>query len=206
MRYARILQGLVLTGALVAPGCTGTGAPPTPQESSIDTTTTATEVPSAPPSVDVPVDLSSYSQPCSLLTAQQLGELEFPSEASPEQDGQSHRCTWHEDDRDQEAPFVIFAVTIHLTGDPLARVYQEHHSRRGNEEQEWTSFEAHTVRGLPAVTLVRGLAEAQCEVIVGAGNGQGVVVFGSLSGRAEDPGLCDRLVTAAGWVVDAVRR
>jgi hypothetical protein len=66
-------------------------------------------------------------------------------------------------------------------------------------------FEPRQIRGLPAVTRAFSTAGDHCEVIVDAGNGQGISLAGSLT-AALDPKLCDRLVTATEWVVDTIRR
>jgi hypothetical protein len=67
-----------------------------------------------------------------------------------------------------------------------------------------TTFEEHAVGGLPAVKMARGYSESQCELIIGAGNGQGIVLLGELFVGEGETSVCDRLVTAAGYVVDAV--
>jgi len=92
----------------------------------------------------------------------------------------------------------MYTLRDYVGGDPLAKAYQD------NGPKEWSAFEEHTARGLPAVTQVPGEGERVCKVVVGAGNGQGIAIVGSLG--LEDPTLCQRLLTAAEWVVDAVRK
>jgi hypothetical protein len=203
---ARGLLGLGVIATLLS-GCGGTESRPAPPTSPTGTTTVSPP-PSVPPPVSDPVDLGPYSRnPCPLLNAQQLTELEIPEEhiESPEQETGAWYCMWSKNS-DQESALVIYTVTVYMTGDPLSEAYRENRSRHDKNERQWPVFDAHTVRGLPAVTKVVGDPETQCQVIVGAGNGQGVKVFGHLGLGIGNPDLCQRLVTAAEWVVDAVRK
>jgi hypothetical protein len=135
------------------------------------------------------------------LTVQQVTELGFPADTEIHDEDDTRGCAWTRGDSKTEASFALLAVTIHLTGDPLAAAYRENES-----PPQGTTFAARTVRDLPAVTLARGYSYDQCEVTVGAGNGQGIVILGHLVVGEDEPSLCDRLVTAAELVVDAVRK
>lgn len=94
----------------------------------------------------------------------------------------------------------MYTLRVYVGGDPLAKAYQD------NGPKEWSAFEEHTARGLPAVTQVAGGGASFCRVVVGAGNDQGIAITGSLGLGLEDPTLCQRLLTAVEWVVDAVRK
>ncbi|TDV46206.1 uncharacterized protein DUF3558 [Actinophytocola oryzae] len=165
-------------------------------------------MPSVAPSVSRPVDLGPYyDQPCSLLNAQQLTELGFPADdqIEDEQDG-ARVCAWSRDNSNTDASFTLLSISIYTTGDPLAAAYQKFNSDRAEDKWQTIAFGEHTVRGLPAVTRGDRDDGSQCEATVGAGNGQGIVILGHLYTYNEKPELCDRLVTAAELVVDAVRR
>jgi hypothetical protein len=99
---------------------------------------------------------------------------------------------------------ALYTLTVFLTGDPLAKAYQDNKARQ--DEREWTTFETHAVRGLPAVTQAPGNPESLCEVIVGTGVGQGFTISGYLSVQLEEPTLCERLVAAAELIMDAARK
>lgn len=191
--HHRILCGVAAV-ALVS-GCAAAPEPPPPSPTG---TTTSTTAPTAPPTVGSPVDVTPYAggRACSLLTTRQVAELGFPGDATAlfETRDDGPGCMWTRDDGN--GPFEILSITISLTGDPLAARY-----RRSGDVKV---FEEHTVRGLPSAATSDGLGD-QCEVTIGTGNGQGIEILGHLVDD-EDPELCDRLLTAAGWVIDAVQR
>jgi hypothetical protein len=208
---ARILLGLVMVAAVTLSGCGGTESPPPPPSTSPTTTTSGTPVPSAPPSVSDPVDLTPYARhPCTALTVQQVTDLGFPYEkieelTDSESGGERWQCWWAWDNRPPELPSRagLYTFTVYLSGDPLAKAYQDHNlPRNGSEERR--KFEEHTVRGLPAVARFWGEGDYQCEVIVGVGNGQGFAIWSGATAISDD-GMCQRLLAAAELIVDTAR-
>jgi hypothetical protein len=134
-----------------------------------------------------------------------LAQLKIPTEEQNEfsnQDGESWYCEWSFDLSSRPPKLATYNLTIYMSGDPLAKAYQDRYSDR-NEELPGT-FEEHTIRGFPALREYSG--EFQCEIVVGTGNGQGFTMFGRRSLGLQDPRLCQQMITAAEWVVDAVRK
>ena len=207
----RTLAGLVIVAAATLSGCGGTEAPPPPPSRTSVTTTSSTPPPSVPPPVSDPVDLTPYARhPCTALTVQQVTDLGIPYEkieelTDSESGGERWQCWWTWDDRPPELPTRAgpYTFTVYLTGDPLAKAYQDHNSRQGEKGSVWR-FEEHTVRGLPAMTRFTGEGEYGCEVIVGVGNGQGFALWAGAT-AVPDAGICPRLIAAAELIVDAAR-
>lgn len=135
-----------------------------------------------------------------------MTDLGLPSERieelSVEGRGEIWRCEWARRDSSREPGLYTF--TVYPTGDPLAKAYQDHNSRRGESDTVWR-FEEHTVRELPAMARFTGEGDHGCELIVGAGHGQGFTLWAGAT-SVPDVGMCQRLVTAAELVIDAVRR
>jgi hypothetical protein len=148
-----------------------------------------------------PVDLTqAHKHPCATLTAAQQRQLELPPRVDEAVEGSHGRCQWTKENAGLvENDYVLL---LHVRPDLLAEAYKNSNSRE-NGEPAWALFEPRVVGGLPAVVRSFSTRDDFCEVIVGAGKGQAI----RMSGRVHepDPGLCDRLATAAGNVVTAVR-
>ncbi|HEY0449570.1 DUF3558 family protein [Actinophytocola sp.] len=204
-RPALALPVLILVTAVSMASCTGTDAPPTPSTTST-TTTESTLRPSVPPEAAQPVDLRPHRlQPCALLSKDQVTELDLPPQTSEGANTESGICEWF---TNQSAPgrteTYLFRLEIILSGDPLAEVYRESNDLNATtKDLIWQVFEERTIRGLPAALRSRFDPAASCEVVVGAGSTQGISMSASTGGS--DPELCQRMVTAAEWVVDAAR-
>lgn len=192
----RVLFVLTTAGIALA-GCAGPTTPPTP--TSRPSTTTEAPRPTTAPEVAEPIDLRPHRlHSCGLLSPGQLHDLGFPPQTSEGADAESGLCKWNSDYR--------YALTVYVTGDPLAAAYRDS-NLRDNGEWRWPLFEPRTIRGLPALVHSRfPPPKSFCEVVVSTGNGQGIEVTGVVSTGDYEPGLCDRLVTAAGLVIDAVQR
>jgi hypothetical protein len=210
----RTLLGLVIAAAATLSGCGETENPPPPPSTGPTTTSSGTPVPSVPPSVSAPVDLTPYARhPCTALTVQQVTDLGIPSEEIKEvptyedgKRGEHWLCEWTWDDRPPELQSRrdTYWLTVYVTGDPLAKAYQDNNSRRG-EKNSMRKFEEHTVRGLPAVARFNGEGEHACAVVVGTGNGQGLELVANRGPVRDVPSFCPRLIAAAELIVDAAR-
>lgn len=193
-RRALAMLAMALTAVT---GCTGPTDPPTP-------TTTSQPSPQKPrpssaPDVGEPIDLRPYRRhSCALLNAAQLQDLGLPPQTFEGADAETGVCRWDADGR--------YGLDLYVTGDPLAVAYRDSNLRLDSGEWRWPLFEPQTIRGLPAVTHSTFDPETYCEVVVSTGNGQGIDISGSVLEDDADPELCDRLVTAAGLVIDAVQR
>lgn len=192
----RVLCALATAGIAVA-GCAGPTTPPTP--TSRPSTTTEAPRPTTAPVVGEPIDLRPHRlHSCGLLNARQLLDLGFPPQTFEGAVAESGLCKWNSDYR--------YALEVYVTGDPLAAAYRDS-NLRDNGKLRWPLFEPRTIRGLPALVHSRfPPPKSFCEVVVSTGNGQGIEVTGVVSAGDYEPGLCDRLVTAAGLVIDAVQR
>ncbi|MFL6126460.1 DUF3558 family protein [Actinophytocola sp.] len=200
---------LAVVAAMALSGCGGADVPPPPPATSPSTSASETPAPSAPPSVSDPVDLSPYARhPCAVLTARQVTDLGLPAERieelSVELRGEIWQCEWAWDNNPHKpVRFGRYMFTVYPAGDPLAKSYQDHSSPAG-EPRVTRKFEEHDVRGLPAVTWSWGGGDLDCEVVVGAGNGQGFTISAGET-SVPDAGMCPRLVAAAELIVDTVR-
>lgn len=207
----RPLLGLVIAAAATLSGCGETDTPPPPPSTGPTTTSSGTPV----PSVSDPVDLTPYARhPCTALTMQQVTDLGIPSEEIEEiptnedgKRGEHWQCEWSWDDRPPElqSRYDTYWLTVYVTGDPLAKAYQDMNSHRGEKYPVW-SFEEHTVRGLPAVARFTGKGEHACKIVVGTGNGQGFELVANLGPAPDLPSFCPRLLAAAELIVDTARR
>ena len=197
----RSVRVLALVAAMVLTSCSGTEEPPPPPSS---TTTEAAPL-SVAPVVDVPVDLRPHrAHPCALLSRQELTRLEFPRQQQFEGTTKGARdCEWF---RDESKPGWLetytYTLTNHVTGDPLANAYRENDSG----QRRWTMFEPRTVGDLPAVLRAPADPGKFCEIVVGAGEGQGLTISGLVTTGFEDATMCRRLLAAAELVIDKTRR
>lgn len=185
----------VVTVALLLAGCGGDPAPTTPpttKDTRPASTTGSAQRPTTPPAAADPVDLSAgYRHPCATLTDAQQSRLGFRPAPEERADESAGTCNWAKK----------YVLQLHPHSDPLADAYRDSNSTAGGGKPKWVTFEPRDVHGVPAVVRAAGNG-GSCEVVVGVSRGQGVVI----TGNAGDPKLCDRLVTAAGQVVDTLRR
>jgi len=178
----------LLAVVVVVAGCSGNPTEPPPPTTSTPTTTSAT------------IDLRPfYEHPCTMLTAAQRRRLGFPPRVRERAGESASMCTWSQNDDDN------YLLSFNLGSDALAEAYKKKDERDPDGELLWKSFQPQEIRGLGAVARSFDTIGSHCEVIVDFGGGQSISVTGSLL-TAPDPKLCDRLVTAAGFAVDAARR
>jgi hypothetical protein len=190
----RAVWVFALGAAMMLASCSGTEAPP-PRPTDASPTSVA-------PVVDEPVNLRPHrTHPCALLSRQELARLEFPRQQQFERPTNGD-CEWF---RDESKPGWLetytYTLTVHATGDPLANAYRD-----AAGERRWTRFEPRTVRGLPAVERAPADPGKFCEVVVGAGQGQGLTISGLVTTGFEDATMCRRLLAAAELVIDKARR
>ena len=174
--------------ALAIAGCGTAPTDPPPPGTATSTTTSGTTI-----------NLGSvYEHPCATLTSAQQHQLSLPPQVRESAGDSTGMCKWSKDDDSN------FFLRFDLRSGALAEAYKRRGERDPNGDLVWKSFEPGEIRGLPAV--VRSFSEVgtHCEVIVDAGNGQGISITGSLL-TTLDPKLCDRLVTASEWIVDKAR-
>jgi len=199
MRHAFVAVFMLALGALAA--CDGGNEPrPTPTP----TSTTDSPRPTVAPAVHDALDLRPHRlRTCALLTKSQVAELDFPPQNSEGASREGGLCEWFAD-RSGPGRTETYLFNLHadVAGDPLAAAYRESNDAVG-DRPVWQLFDERTVGGLPAVVRSRDDPAASCQVVVGAGNGQGITMSASTGGS--DPRLCDRMVTAATWVVDRAR-
>ncbi len=175
---------------------------PSPPVTTEPTTTSETPRPTVAPAIEVPIDLTPHHrQACALLTPTQTTELRFPPKATNGANDETGLCQWNS----VPSGDAIYAITVYMTGDPLGLAYQHSSDRLDAGGLVWEPFEIRTIEGLPAVVKVMGDPSTYCEVVIGAGGGQGILLTASISPELADPVLCDRMVTAAAWVVTAAR-
>ena len=133
-----------------------------------------------------------------------MARLEFPRQQQLEG---TRDCEWF---RDESKPGWLetytYTLTVHVTGDPLANAYRDDNSRHGSGQRRWTVFEPRTVGDLPAVVRAPADPGKSCEVVVGAGEGQGLTISGLVTTGFEDATMCRRLLAAAELVIDKARR
>lgn len=185
-----------VTIALLLAGCGGdpapTDPPPTSDTRPTASTTTSAGRPTEAPAAADPVDLSpGYRHPCATLTPAQQSRLGFRPAPEERADESAGTCNWAKK----------YVLRLYPRSDPLADAYQDSNAQAAGGDPKWVVFEPRDIHGVPAV--VRAAEKrGPCEVVVGVSRGQGVVI----TGNTADPALCDRLVTAAGLVVDTLRR
>lgn len=176
---------MMLAAAVLLAGCGGdpapTTAPPTKGTEQAASTTEPAERPTEAPAATDPVDLSpGYRHPCATLTGAQQNRLGFRPAPEERFDESVGTCNWAKK----------YVLQLFPRSDPLADAYQD------SNNSKWAVFEPRDIHGVPAVVRT---TDKSCEVVVGVSRGQGVVISG-------DKVVCDRLVTAAGLVVDTLRR
>lgn len=187
---------------LTVAGCSG------PVDTVLHTTTSPTTSgtgsrPPGVPSVADPIDLQpSYAHPCDALTAAQQNKLGLRSPAPAPAGDSVGICRWAKEDPEDEYNYLL---SLNLDSDLLADAYTRRGARDPGGELIWKSFEPREVGGFPAVVRSFSEVDNHCEVIVDVGDGQAVTIAGTLFTRT-DPTLCRRLITAAEWVVDTIRR
>src|ERR1043165_10053 len=110
MRSARLIALVAVAAAVGAVGSTSTSnGIPGPQSDPATGTQTTTTSASKPkdygaPKVSVPLDASKFlSQPCAVLTSEQLRSLALPAQGKPDTDSEvaktaGPRCLWINDD------------------------------------------------------------------------------------------------------------
>lgn len=143
-----------------------------------------------------PTDLNALrARPCSALTPAQQRALDFAAEPVEVATAGYGTCVWNQTKPDADGRQLGFVLRIDTAADPLDDAYRHSRERTPSGDPTWALFEPVTIAELPAV--VRSLADrtTQCEVIVGAGNHQGLSVKGIV--RPVEPDLCDRLARAA---------
>jgi uncharacterized protein DUF3558 len=170
---------------LLLAGCSGDPAP-APAKETPSATSSAAESPKRPteaPAIAQPLDMGPGARhACDTLTAAQQKQLGFRQ--GTENGG---KCGWANG----------YALQLRVDSDVLADAYAK------SNDPEWGVFEPREVHGQPAVVRAAGTDGDSCEVVVGMAPGQGVVLTGKTK---PDPKLCDRLVTAAGLVVETLSR
>jgi len=187
--------------AAVLSGCTGNGEV-APTLTTGPTPTSETPRPTVAPPIEVPVDLTPYHrQPCALLTPEQTAELRLPPERINGANGETGLCEWDT----VPGGDAIYSLTVFMTGDPLGEVYRRSNDRLDSGKLVSELFEIRTIEALPAVVTTMRDSSTYCAVTVGTGGDQGVLLTASVRPELSDPELCDRMVTAAEWVIDAAR-
>jgi hypothetical protein len=146
--------------------------------------------------VAAPVDLGALrAHPCSALTAAQQRELDLAAKPVEVATADYGTCIWNQTKPDVDGRQFGYVLRVDAAADPLDDAYRKSGEHTPSGDPTWAVFEPRTIAELPAV--VRSLADrtTQCEVIVGAGNDQGVSMKGIV--RPAEPDLCDRLTRAA---------
>lgn len=205
----RIAPVIAVAVALFVPGCTG-GDRVDPESSTVTTTasspagttspatTSGSSRPAVAPQVTEPVDLRPFhARPCATVTSPQQNRIGLRPLVDETTTDLSGFCEW-EHRSGPGTEHYAYEIRLNMSGDLLAEAYRE------SNEPKWVVFETRDIRGLPAVIRSLSTLDDQCEVIVGTGNGQSVEISGVIG--TADPTMRDRLVTAAEWVVDAVRK
>jgi len=174
----------VVAAALLLAGCSGDPAPAPAKETPV-TTSSADESPERPteaPAIAQPLDMGPGARhPCDTLTAAQQKQVGFQHGT-----GKGEKCSWANG----------YTLQLHVGFDALADAYKK--SNNGDEV-----FEPREIHGKPAVVHASSTGGDTCEVVVGMAPEQSVVLTGETK---PDPKLCDRLVTAAGLVVETLSR
>lgn len=216
-----ILPVIAVAAALTITGCTGDDhADPRPTTTtatttnepetttSPPTTSTTTPRPTVAPPVTEPVDLRSlYDHPCAVLTPAQRRQIGFRTFDPVEPEGVNSKfstCIWKKEPKAGTDDGYGYTLTLFVSGDPLARAYAESNKHDEYKQFDWATFEPRQLDGLPAVVRSLVSPDDECGVVVGTGHGHGIEISGVVAHK--DRTLCDRMVAAAEWVVDAARR
>jgi hypothetical protein len=155
----------------------------------------------APP-IEAPIDLTPHHrQTCALLTPEQTAELRLPPQAIDGASPDTGLCEWNT----VPAGDAIYALTVFMTGDPLGDAYQRSNDRLDSGKRVSELFEIRTIGGLPAVVTGMSDPSTFCTVTVGTGGNQGILLTAAVRHKLADPELCNRMVTAAEWVIEAAR-
>lgn len=204
--------------AVALVGCTTTDSSPpatttiTTTTATAPTTTTAprttsqapTPRPTVAPQVAEPLDLESLrDHPCTVLSAQQLAELGLYAPPKGAVNDEFGTCAWVRNEI--EPTGYGYRLTINVTGDHLGAAYRDSNQTLGapNHYQRYAVFEPRTISGFPAVVSTATDLATTCEVVVGTGNGQAIVMEGTV--RPTNPDLCLSVVTAVEWVIEVAR-
>jgi uncharacterized protein DUF3558 len=195
---------LVLAIAILAVSGCSSSEPATTAPSTTTSAQKANGRPTAPPAVATPVDLGSLRRtPCAALTSAQQKQIGFQAVEPGDHEGTTADtgfCVWQRKPESGKDDGYGYRLTLSISGDQLAKVYAE----ASDPDGHWTEFEPREIGDLPAVVGSVTTPENQCDVVVGAGNGQGIEINGTIV--PDDPTLCDRFVQAAEWIVAAARR
>jgi hypothetical protein len=194
--------GVLALATAILTGCSSDNdVAPTPPATT-EPTTSEIPRPTAAPPIETPVDLTPYRRPtCALLTAAQVTELGLPPQTLNGGTPESGICSWST----TEGGHDLYTLDLLLTGDPLSEAYRRSNDRLDSGKRVSELFEIRTIGGLPAVVTSMRDPSTFCAVIVGTGAGQGISITASISFNDPDPELCDRMVTAAEWVIEAAR-
>lgn len=191
-------MALLLVCALTASACSGDDGPAPTSNRAAPPTSSSTESsrPTTAPPVAAPANLDTLrARPCSALTAAQQRELDFAAEPVEVATVDYGTCIWNQTKPDPDGRQFGYVLRVDTAADPLDDAYRHSGERTPAGDHTWAVFEPRTIAELP--TVVRSLADrtTQCEVIVGAGNDQGLSIKGIA--RPAYPDLCDRLTRAA---------
>ena len=150
----------------------------------------------APP-VTSPLNASAYlTQPCSILTGEQLTSLGFPPQGKPDThsgpaDIAGPACTWQNEQRTTQAAFI----TANKNG--LSDIY------RGHQQGDFQFWQPTTIAGYPAVfndpTDLRSVGA--CGLNVGISDTLTILV--AVEGSDTDP--CAPARQAAAMVIDTLK-
>ncbi|SDC43159.1 Protein of unknown function [Actinokineospora iranica] len=165
---------------VVKAGCSADQVPPSPTPTSTVETPRPTSAPVVTRALAPPV-----ADQCAVVPVESLRDLGVSSAGEP--------FGFAKDSLYRVWPgspgFVLLSVRFDAVGDPLAAAYAESMKKThpGGDQRWWMLFEPITVRGQPAVKRSPSADGARlCEVVVGLGQGKGVVVHTGADLGADD--------------------